>query len=235
MLAAFSGFLLWRILVGDNSSCHCFGELADVKPAWSLVKNAVLAGLLALGWKADFRSDLKVWHVLAVGVLVAATVFITNPCDTCFGGRSAGSHSAAAGSLDRPVQTEISISDWEKIAPSLPLAGRRIVCLYSTGCKFCANCAAKMAGIIRHVGIPSEQVLCIFLALEEDMSDQVTEFYKEKGGGLVLPYTVMEAYAFLHLTNGKMPVVLLCEDGRIIREYDFLGLDEEEIAGFMME
>lgn len=40
LLVGFSGFLIWRMAAGDGESCHCFGNLVEMNPAQSLVKNA---------------------------------------------------------------------------------------------------------------------------------------------------------------------------------------------------
>ena len=34
------------------------------------------------------------------------------------------------------------------------------------------------------------------------------------------------------LTNGAMPLVVLFEDGELVKEYDYISIDENEIASF---
>ena len=34
------------------------------------------------------------------------------------------------------------------------------------------------------------------------------------------------------MTNGSMPLIVLMDDGEIVKEYDYLSIDEGEIADF---
>ena len=52
LLVGFSGFLIWRMAVGDEGSCHCFGNLVEMNPTQSLVKNVVALAALAFAWSA---------------------------------------------------------------------------------------------------------------------------------------------------------------------------------------
>ncbi|MCF0173121.1 MAG: hypothetical protein HUJ91_05270, partial [Bacteroidales bacterium] len=82
-LAAFSGFLIWRMWLGDNSNCHCFGELIDFTPQQSLLKNmALTAALLPTLWR---KSWLNLRHgalyVVLTAVVSLAVVLIVSPPD----------------------------------------------------------------------------------------------------------------------------------------------------------
>ena len=59
-----------------------------------------------------------------------------------------------------------------------------------------------------------------------------TAFFNEYGSGLVLPYSYLHPYTFLPLTNGSMPLVVLYEDGKKVKEYDYLSIDEKEMVSF---
>ena len=37
---------------------------------------------------------------------------------------------------------------------------------------------------------------------------------------------------FIPLTNGAMPLVVLFDDGELVKEYDYISIDEDEIASF---
>ena len=51
ILVAFSLFLCYAMIVGRTDSCQCFGRLADMPPAVSLLKNAVLIALVLVYMK----------------------------------------------------------------------------------------------------------------------------------------------------------------------------------------
>ena len=52
------------------------------------------------------------------------------------------------------------------------------------------------------------------------------------GEGLELSYYVLHPFDFLPLTDGAMPIVALFEDGELVKEYDYISIDEKEMASF---
>jgi len=80
MLLLFSIFLCYAALMGRTDSCQCMGRLADMPPAVSLLKNAVLIVLVLLygaggaSSAGSTRSAKK--GVIAVGMTVAVLVAV---------------------------------------------------------------------------------------------------------------------------------------------------------------
>lgn len=220
-LAVFSAFLIWRMAAGDTDSCHCMGNLVDMNPTQSLIKNLILATILALSWKVEFSSHRYDRIILIVASSAfAVIVFSVNPPDQFYRiGRTSN---------------DLSIEHFVPVADSLGLSkGKRIVCFYSTGCEHCMNCASKMAGIIRRHDIPSDSVSVLFMQTHENEDSLVTSFYEYEGEGLALPYSIINPFEFIPLTNGSMPLVILLEEGKLIEEFDYLSLDEKKISTFL--
>ena len=46
MLIGFSFLLIYVILFRDDSNCHCMGDLVEIKPSLSLIKNLVAIALM---------------------------------------------------------------------------------------------------------------------------------------------------------------------------------------------
>lgn len=222
-LAFFSIFLLWRLMAGDTESCHCMGDVVDMNPTQSLIKNAVLAVLLAVSWKTD-RLVFKRQNLIAflTAAVTAATVFLVCPPDFYYRNTS--------------ESNDLSQEAFRPVADSLDLSkGRRIICFYSATCEHCRHCASKMAGIIRRHDIPLDSVSVLFMQTHVAQDSVVTAFYAEHGDGLVLPYHDLHPFDFIPLTNGSMPLVTLFKDGNLIKEYDYLSLDEKELSSFFNE
>lgn len=246
LLVGFSGFLIWRMAAGDGESCHCFGNLVEMNPAQSLVKNAAALAVLAFAWSrpselfssavhgaADaveksravrFAGWIRLHRGAAAAVISAAvvlTVLIINPPDLWF-------------RLTRGESDELSETEFRPYADSTGVSsGRKVVCFYSINCGHCRHCAAKMAGIIRRNNIPEVSVFCFFMQEYVDMTEPVAIFFDEYGEGLHLPYHWIYPLRFIPLTNGSMPLVCLFDDGRLIKEYDSLTIDEEAISDFI--
>lgn len=222
-LAIFSIFLLWRMIAGDTESCHCMGDVIDMNPIQSLIKNAVLAIMLAVSWKTDCcvfkRQNLIAFLMTAV---TAVTVFLVCPPDFYYRNTSESNDLSQEAFL--PVADSLGLSE-----------GRRIICFYSATCEHCRHCASKMAGIIRRHDIPLDSVSVLFMQTHAAQDSVVTAFYAEHGDGLVLPYHDLHPFDFIPLTNGSMPLVTLFKDGTFVKEYDYLSLDEKELASFFNE
>lgn len=80
--------------------------------------------------------------------------------------------------------------------------------------------------------IPSERVSVLFMQTHENQDSVAVSFFAESGEGLELPYSYLHPLKFIPLTNGAMPLVVLFEDGELVKEYDYISIDEDEIASF---
>ena len=219
-LAGFSIFLLWRAFIGDVESCHCMGNMVDMNPMQSLIKNIILALLLAYVWK-DHGRILK--HQIPVACITSAAiiivVFLAFPPDFYYRG-SSESHDLSEEAF-RPVADSLGLS-----------TGKRAVCFYSGSCEHCKHCVSKMAGIISRHSLPKDSVFILFMQTHENQDSVATSFFTENGEGLVLPYDYLHPVEFIPLTNGSMPLVVLFEDGELVKEYDYLSINEKELATF---
>jgi len=93
MLLFFSIFLCYAVLVGREDSCQCFGQLADLSPTVSLLKNAVLVvvTLLCMKWNArveERRRKTHRWLVPLLMVVAVALPFIISVPDSWMFGES---------------------------------------------------------------------------------------------------------------------------------------------------
>lgn len=247
LLVGFSGFLIWRMTVGDEGSCHCFGSLVEMNPSQSLVKNVVALAVLAFAWScptelfaravgsAESVGDGRAvrffkWTYLhraviaaVISVVAALAILIINPPDCWFRWTRGESH-------------ELNEAEFRPYADSTGVStGRKIVCFYSINCEHCRHCATKMAGIIRRHAIPTDSVFCFFMQEYVDMSTPVSIFFDEFGEGLQLPFHWIYPLQFIPLTNGSMPIVCLFDNGALIKEYDRLTIDETAITDFLTE
>lgn len=221
-LSVFTLFLIWRIAVGDSESCHCMGDLVDLNPLESLIKNICLALFLVLAWKTEQRpiNHRNLWLCISSSAVIAA-VFVIAPPDAFYRmGRTSN---------------DINIEELTSVADSLGYSdGRRIICLYSATCEHCRNSASKMAGIIRRHDLPVDSVSVIFMQTHHQQDSVSLDFFKRYGEGLELSYSYLHPYSFIPMTNGAMPLVVLYEDGILVKEFDYFSIDEREIAAFWL-
>ncbi len=228
MLAVFSVFLVWRIAKGDSESCHCFGELVDMNPVQSLLKNGVLTILLVLGWKGTFpwlkNGKLRIIIPLVVVAATFTTIFAANPPDFYF--RLTGHESS-----------DLMTSKWDPYCEEYGWSdGRELVMFASPFCDYCARCSTIMTSMIRRDNLPMDRIHIVFLEATvnpEDMYKVIPEFFKQYTYGVTYDYRIMDGDYFLSMTNGVMPLVCLFEDGVLVKEYDLFSLDEAAISSFL--
>lgn len=222
-LGGFSAFLLWRAFSGDSESCHCMGDLVDLNPVQSLIKNAVLAIILAFVWKTEGNAMRhQVYAAAALTVISSSVTFLAFPPDFYYRYSS--------------ESDDLSEEAFSPVADSLGLSsGKRIVCFYSGSCGHCRHCASKMAGIISRHSIPEDSVFVLFMQTHENQDSVATSFFHESGEDNVLPYDYLHPIEFIPLTNGSMPLVVLFDDGEMVKEYDYLSIDEKELAAFFSD
>ena len=239
MLGGFSAFLLWRILLGDKGSCHCFGDLLDMSPWQSLLKNAVLAVLLALGWKSPLRdaADLvssrfprikaSVCRIAATAVVAIASftvVFATNPPSIYFRMVRGGN--------------DLSVERWRPFSDEYGLSeGREVVLFMSPLCEHCQHCAAKVSTILERHDLDTSRMHIVFTTVTdqpEDMEKLIPYFYRQAGiKPLGLDTHVITYDLFIPMTDGSMPLVCLFEDGSLVKEYSYSTLSESALVDFL--
>lgn len=230
LMLLFSVFLLWRVAQGDERSCHCMGEVVDMNPAESLLKNLGIMALITVLCLPSRKKIGSRFQALAsryqsavlggVAVVSSVVVFAVVPPDLI---RRIGRTS-----------DDIVPSRLAPLVDSLDLdKGRKVLCLYSVTCEHCQHCASKMAGIVSRHDIDSTDMYAIFMEVADKQDYLVRNFYDTYGAGIHLPYTSLSPYVFLPLTNGSMPLVLLLEDGKMVKELDYISVSEREIVNFL--
>lgn len=241
LLGAFSAFLAWRAAVGDSGSCHCFGDVLEMNPTQSLVKNAVCAALLVLGWKApgswwerfagknrfldwliSFRGRLAA--TVAAAVITVTMIAVFCPPDCWF--RLVG-HSSS----------DLSEEKWQPWSEEYGFGeGRQTILLVSPVCNFCGRCTEKMSAIVTNHSLPTENLHAVFMQVTEEASQTeplVVEFLEKHAGGIKYDYRIMDYREFIPMTDGSMPLVCLFEDGKLVQEYDLFSMEESAIASFI--
>lgn len=222
-LAGFSAFLVWLMLRGDEGSCHCFGELIDFTPEQSLVKNMAMTALLLPGlWGRSFKVRHKgIWTAL-IFLASFATVFIVSVPDNFRFSEYSGSHFDEEAFRKTADEGEI---------PASVMEGSRVVCFFSTTCHYCRMTAQKL-GILRRTGalepydgtdFSDAEIVCIFPVSTDSEVPEPASFLEETQ--LECPSVVrITPEDIIRITRGSLPMVLLMQDGRVLKEYGYRDL-----------
>ncbi|MBP3425986.1 MAG: hypothetical protein J6K81_04635 [Rikenellaceae bacterium] len=214
-VVAFSAFLLYAIAEGRNDNCHCMGEMVEMTPWQSLAKNAALAVALLFMLPQRGGVGFRKWVWVAVSVVVTLAIFIASPPDNINPHRR----------YDKVLN--------ESYYDSLPHSeGRRVVCFYSTSCKYCELASSKIASIARRHGV--EHLVDVWFADLGGNTDSLVRAFYNRTLSPSFPYRTLEFRQFLTTTNGQMPVILLTDDNSVVTEFNYRTIDEQTILKHLL-
>lgn len=209
----FSLWLVWLVVAGREDNCHCFGDMLRMNPVQSLVKNGVLAaGFLWGGTGSDARNGARKYPSCmppVAAALLVVGVFLLAPEPAAFRSHRSGSIGEECAAF---------------LAERLP-EGRRLAVFYGTECPYCRMAAAKIAAICRRHRIPPERLHAFFLRSRQRMEEPVSVFFAE-AGARPHPWSEVEVLDFIRLTEGKFPLLVFTDNGRVAAVCRYDTLDE---------
>lgn len=206
LLLAFSLFLAYAALLGRTDSCQCFGRLADLNPAQSLLKNALLIAL-ALAYAASCarhrqppvtgrrrKIRLLLTALFSLGVTVAVFT-ISVPDNWMFGPEEAR--------YDR--QLFLSSLHEEPLAQSHLTQGNHLVAFVTPGCPYCRMTREKLTSLARRNHLDTTR---IHYYEPQDLPDDL----------------------FLRITFGQRPFLILLSDGQPLATYHYRNISERQLV-----
>lgn len=223
MLVGFSLLLVYVILFRNDSNCHCMGDLVEIKPSLSLIKNLlVIALMLLIRKEEDYRFRGRV-SVLVIAILTAIAVpFALFPMDNIYNLFSKTSTKSCNEAefnsfLQDSVMQDIHLDE-----------GNYIVGVVSSGCKFCRIGCLKMSEMVTFNKIDSTKVLYFIWG----DSTSVQEFRKETKSEPFL-YVPINPVKAIRITDGAFPLFLFIRDGEVQRTADLRQLTEKEVVAHL--
>lgn len=223
MLGGYTLLLIYALTLGRTDSCHCFGDFLQLDPKQSLIKNGVLMLFFLLicrmeSWKTPFR-----WLILILSVIAASIgVFVASPPDNM--------------TSDYDPEQNLQVELFDAMLDTEPLEalnlreGKQVVCFFSTSCEYCQLAAHKLSLMQQFYGFPPERITYLFMGNEES----VAGFYEQSESAQYRDLLYPDMSRLVKVVNGNFPVVVLMEDGIVIREYGLRNMKEEEVKSFFL-
>ena len=216
LLLLFTIFLCYAALIGRTDSCQCMGRLADMPPALSLLKNAIIILLLLLYNKliASHLTKVTSFHFLSpftfhlspftshliptavLGLVVTVAVFtISVPDSWMFG-------------------DEEMLYDKEMLTETLEERqldeGHKLVAFVTPGCPYCRMSREKISSIAKRNDLDTNNIIYI----------EPSDIGRER---------------FLGITYGSRPLIMLLDDGEVQLTYHYRNISERRIAEFLKD
>ena len=214
-LVGFTCFLAYLLISKKEEHCHCFGNMIELSHTMSIIKNLILCGLLIPGILLPFKN---IWyHKILVGIIFTAglvTPFVYSTPDNLIKHESNASYQ------------QVYLDEFLNENPHLT-QGRKVVSFIGTGCKFCKLASRKLT-VISNKANNFSDVFYVVWGTEETLNHFFEETHSYHFNNTLLP-----ARIFIRITNGQMPLILLLENGKVIKKYDYRELNEKEIISFL--
>lgn len=227
LLLIFTVYLLLVIKVhGSSGNCGCFGEVVQMTPLQSVYKN--IAMLIIIGIiqfiQHEFRFKFLSAIVVALMLVSLAVPFVFSPPESIY-------IYEKEADINEPLPLNILYHSENNKPPSEELrSGKHVIAFMSLTCEYCRK-AAKRLRIMKekHPELP------FYIILNGDSSN-IKPFFEDTRATNI-PYSMFNgAEQFKTLNRGTaLPTIKWVKDTTLIRESNYITLDEDEIVQWLKE
>lgn len=222
MMVVFTLFLVYVALFRNDANCHCMGELVELNPAWSIVKNLVLILLLLLIRKEDdwhFRGKVA----LGISLLVAsiAVPFALFPMDSFYQIFSREEQKVDMAKFSQFMQ--------DSTAQALQLdRGDYVIGYLASGCKYCKISVTKIHTIFQNNQLDSTRLVFMIWGSEKSVRG-----FQEETETQGYRYESINPVEALNIVFGQFPTYVYVHNGQVERVANLRGLEERYTVDFL--
>ncbi len=215
ILLGFTVFITTLIFTKQTEHCHCFGDKIQLNHYQSIIKNIILIPFLFFvrNTKNIFKR-FKVFQIIGIVLFSFMLIGFISPPDNLL-----------RKSYDKNTTfQEKSLNQY--LEESKLKSGKHIISFLSPQCHFCDLGSQKLQIILGKIESDYNLQL-VFWGEEKVIQNFINEHNFE-----TFDYDILSPNYFLKITDGKMPLILLIEDGQVVQKYGYRNLNEKEIVGF---
>jgi len=220
MLVGFSLLLVYVILFRNDSNCHCMGELVEIKPSISLIKNLVAIALMFfIRNEEDYHFRGRVIALVVSFLAALVPPFVLFPIDNVYNAFSKPEiydEASLHALMQDSVMLDVKIDE-----------GSYIVGIVSSGCDFCRTSCLKMSEIAANNELDSTRILYWIwgdsISIQQFPAETQTEAFK---------FVTISPISAIRITN-SFPLYLFFKDGEVIKTANLKQLTEKEIKNHL--
>lgn len=222
MLAGFSVLLVYVAVFRHDTNCHCMGDIVQINPVWSIVKNVITMLLLLLVRKEeDYRFKGKVAVGITLLVASIATPFACFPMDVVYNAFSKSDNKVNEEKFNTFLQ--------DSTAQALHLSqGDYVVAYFAAGCRYCKVSATKLSAIVENNHLDVNRFVFFIWGKEGKI-----ETFKEETKTQNFRFVNINPIESVQLVYGNFPTVVFLHDGKIEGVADVRGFDDRKVVGFL--
>jgi hypothetical protein len=225
LLVLLSAYLIYLwITQGNNVNCGCFGDEIQMTASESLIKNAllILALLVLIKYHTGIRARiLGIINPLLFLIIVILPFILYGFPDTKPDWKGKDKFQPDLSALYKP--------DLAKPIPTVELKkGKHILSFLSLSCPHCRMAAKKM-----HIMKQRDPSLPIYMVLAG--KDKYWKSFWEDTKATNIPYTKLDADAFLDIAGNAWPVIWWMNNGWVEAQSNYIQLDQHEVEKWLVK
>ena len=247
VLILFTLFLIYTAIFRNDTNCHCFGQLVELSPVESIIKNVIAMILLSIDkWtnlkvqsskfnaqSSTFKvqrsklkaqsSKLKAQSLIATSTLLI--VFVVSPPDVIYNKIYSEEKEISSYVLQESFDDIVKINfenDTIVLDSTAVLETRErnlMIAIVSSGCKYCYLGVKKLSMIMKRKGTDTGNVNIFIWGSDDGILNFIKETDTED-----LSYWKINPRQAIEITYGRFPVFIWLEDGEIVDIGDFRNI-----------
>ena len=249
VLLLFTLFLIYAAIFRNDTNCHCFGQLVELSPVESIIKNVIAMILLSIDkWtnlkvqsstlkvqRSTFKvqrsklkaqsSKLKVQSSLLIATSTLLIVFVVSPPDVIYNKIYSEEKEISSYVLQESFDDIVKINfenDTIVLDSTAVLETRErnlMIAIVSSGCKYCHLGVKKLSMIMKRKGTDTGNVNVFIWGSDDGILNFIKETDTED-----LSYWKINPRQAIEITYGRFPVFIWLEDGEIVDIGDFRNI-----------
>ena len=224
VLASFTLFLIYAAIFRHDSNCHCFGELVELSPLESIIKNLILIILLSQQSTVNSQQSTVSVRVKLLLVLLSCSllVFIVSPPDSIYKMIYSTEKEVSSidlyASLDEVVKIDFKEDEiaLDSISAFDMNEEMQLIAIVSSGCKYCRLGLKKLSLIMKNEGISPDNVDIFIWGSPDGIMDFRAETMTED-----FDYWHIMPNNAIKITYGRFPIFIWIKEKEIVKIGDF--------------
>ena len=228
ILILFTLFLIYTAIFRNDTNCHCFGQLVELSPVESIIKNVIAMILLSIDKWTNLKppsSKFKVQSSLLIATSTLLIVFVVSPPDVIYNKIYSEEKEISSYVLQESFDDIIKINfenDTIVLDSTAVLETRErnlMIAIVSSGCKYCHLGVKKLSMIMKRKGTDTGNVNVFIWGSDDGILNFIKETDTED-----LSYWKINPRQAIEITYGRFPVFIWLEDGEIVDIGDFRNI-----------
>lgn len=229
----FTLFLTYTAIFRNDANCHCFGNLVELSPIESIVKNIAIIGFLIFvkGHQSSDNRHYSRFHLpLVFSIFPLVIVFVISPPDAIYKMiystekeiSTVDLYNAQLTMCNEQVTDTTKFTFDDVIGSQSSVLSPHLIVVVSSTCKYCYLGVKKLSMIMKRHDMNQDNVHVFIWGAETNILNFIKETNTED-----YSYWQIAPKQAIDITYGRFPIFIWMEDKEIVKVGDFRDLDDD--------